>query len=64
MYYKLEILWKDGKYEKIMVKRLFQQRPNKDSNIGNMLYYEDIYCLHGGGHFLNTDDMACWEVTL
>ena len=62
MYYKLKILWKDGQHEEIAIKRAFQQRPNKDSNIGSKLYYEDSCCMRGQGKWLNTDDMACWEI--
>lgn len=62
MYWKLKILYKDGRFEEITVKRVFQQRMNQDENIGSKLYYEDIYAEHGRGKWLNTDEMECWEL--
>ena len=62
MYWKLKILYKDGRYEEIPVKRMFQQRPNKNEDIGSKLYYEVPYSERGRGKWLNTDEMECWEL--
>ncbi len=62
MYCKLKVLFKDGRADEITAKRVFQQRPNEDENIGSKLYYEDIYAERGRGKQLNTDEMKCWEL--